>query len=127
VSGSLKCTGSAVQCKATAFGHGYSAHIEGDVGRRGVVLEITVGGAPGRDYHGPGSYATGAEQTEPAGGVRLTAGGGGSGSDWRSEGGGAVVVVSDKPSAIAGSLDLTLLGYGGQTERVSGAWSCAKA
>jgi hypothetical protein len=126
-SGTLMCTGGAVQCKPTGFGHGYTAHIEGDVATHGVVLDITVGGTPGHDYRGPGSYATGPEQTEPAAGVRLTAGGLGSGADWRSQGGGDVVVASDHSGALAGSLNLSLIGYGGHAEQVSGNWSCVAA
>lgn len=124
--GTLKCTGGPVQCRPTAAGRGYDVHIEGDVGRAGIVLDITIGGTPGHDYHGPGGYATGAGQDQPAAGLRLTGGGVGPG-DWRSEGGGAVQVTSDHDGALTGSVDQVLSGYGGSDEHVSGTWSCVTA
>lgn len=123
LTGDFTCRGDRVVCTATAYGKGINAHLEGDVGRRGIVMDITVGGSPGHDYHGAGSYETGPGSSSPAAGVRVTAGGG-SGGDWRSEAGGPVVVTADAGGRADGSLDLQLPGYGGQTEHVSGTWTC---
>lgn len=123
LAGDFACQGSRVKCTATAFGKGINAHLVGDVGRRGIVMDITVGGTPGHDYHGAGSYETGPGSSEPAAAVRVTAGGGG-GGDWRSDAGGPVVVTATAAGTVAGSLDLQLPGYGGGSEHVSGTWTC---
>ena len=123
LAGDFACQGDRVVCTATAFGKGINAHLVGDVGRRGIVMDITVGGTPGHDYHGAGSYETGPGPSEPAAAVRVTAGGGG-GGDWRSDAGGPVVVTADAAGRTDGSLDLQLPGYGGTGEHVSGTWTC---